>query len=64
MYRVCGLRLGPKYVERLTAEKNLQPYGCSNTVATINCTNPKVEILNEAIEIQIIGIQINYLFLY
>ena len=22
MYRVCGLRLGPKYVERLTAEKN------------------------------------------
>ena len=46
--------------------KNSQPYGCSNTnfMAAINCANPKTEIRIEIIEIEIIGIQINFIFLW
>ena len=44
---------------------NLRPYGCCDTnfTATVNCKNPKTEILNEIIEIQNIGIQFNFFFL-
>ena len=38
--------------------KHLRPHGCSDTncTATVNCTNPKTEILGKITEIQIIGI--------
>ena len=85
MYRVCGLRLGPNFAVRLSADKNfylqltvekmhafvvfgdkyLRPYGCSHTnlTTTVNCTSTKSQILSEIIEIQIIGIPINLIFL-
>ena len=45
-------------------DKYLRPYGFSDTIftATVNCTNPKSEILSKIIEIQIIGVPINFLF--
>ena len=46
--------------------KYSQPQDFSDTslTATVNCTNEKFEIVNEIIEIQIIGIQIDFLFLW
>ena len=46
------------------SDKYLRPYGCSDTIfaVTVNCTNPKSEILSKIIEIQIIGVPINFLF--
>ena len=45
--------------------KYLRPLGWSDTTftATVNCTNPKTEILSKIIEIHIIGKQIIFLFL-
>ena len=47
------------------SDKYLRRYGCNNTnfTATVNCTNTKSLILSEIIEIQIIGIPIDFLFL-
>ena len=47
------------------SDRYLRPCGCSDTIfaATVDCTNPKFQILNEIIEMQIIGIPINFLFL-
>ena len=62
--KIFYLRLTVKkmYAIAVFNNKYLQPYGCSNTnlTATVNCTNPKTEILSGVIEIQIIGIQINF----
>ena len=46
--------------------KYLRPHGWSDTTftATVNCTNPKTEILSKIIETHIIGIQIIFLFLW
>ena len=75
MHRVCSLRLGRNFVVRLAPDKNfylrltvevnhkyLRPYGCSdiNFKVKVKCTYPKTEIESEIIEIQIIGIQINF----
>lgn len=45
--------------------KYLRPYGFSGTnfAATVNYTNPETGILIEIMEIKVIGIQINFLFL-
>ena len=46
-------------------DKYLRPCGCSETnlTATVNCANRKTEILSEIIEVKIIGIQLDILFL-
>ena len=46
-------------------DQYLRPYGCSDTnfTATVNCTNPRTEILSEMIGIYIIEIPIDFLFL-
>ena len=48
------------------SNKCLRTCGGNNTnfTATVNCTNPKTEILSEIIEKKIIRIQINFLFLW
>ena len=45
-------------------DKYLRPYGCRNKnfTVTVNCTNPKTEILSGIMEIKIIGIKIDFLF--
>ena len=46
-------------------DKYLRLYGCNHTdfkATEDNCPNLKTEILSEIIEIQIIGMQINFLF--
>ena len=45
-------------------DKYLRIYGCSDTnfTAPVNCANLKTEIVSEIIEIQIIGIEIDFLF--
>ena len=44
----------------------LRPYGCNDTnyTAAVNCANSKTETLTEIIELQIIGIQTNFVFLF
>ena len=38
------------------------PLQRQNFMATVNCTNPKTEILKWEIEMQITGMQIDFLF--
>ena len=47
------------------SDKYLRSYSCSdiNFTATVNCTNPKTQILSEIIEIPSIGIPVDFLFL-
>ena len=73
---VVQLAAGKNFYLRLTVEKiltfavfnikYLRPYCCSDTyfTATVNYENPKTEILSEITGTQIIGIQINVLFLW
>ena len=43
---------------------NIYRYTAANYTATVSYENPKTEILSGIIETQIIGIQINILFLW
>ena len=51
------LTVGKMHAFDNACNRYLRPHGCSNThfTATVNCPNPKTEVLSEIIEIQTIG---------
>ena len=58
------LTIEKMYAFAVFKDKYLRPYGCRNKnfTVTVNCTNPKNEILSGIMEIKIIGIKIDFLF--